>query len=321
MLNLGYKQVGKDFPVFLHPQTKEEYALARVERKNGIGYTGFKFNTNGVSLKDDLSRRDLTINSMAMDENDCLIDYFGGKNDLENKILRHTSEAFIEDPVRILRIAKFRARLDNFGFKLSQQTLVLLKEMVKNGEVNNLISERVFTELNETLNYKNPSMFFKTLLECGAYEKIFNINTEKYPPNNDFKFLDNLQLPAEIKFAIWLNNYQLEDIKAVCKKLSVPKKYKELAVFGKGFFNVVKDFNKLSPELKIDFFNKTDSTRRIERFNKLLIIFKSLGLKTSKINIINQELKNIDISKLDKENIAIAVKNKRLDICKNLYKT
>jgi tRNA nucleotidyltransferase (CCA-adding enzyme) len=320
MLDLGYQQVGKDFPVFLHPQTKQEYALARIERKNGVGYTGFEFDTKNVSLKEDLSRRDLTINSMAFDENNNLIDYFGGEEDLQNGILKHTSSAFIEDPVRVLRIAKFRARFDEFGFKVAHSTFKLLKKMVKDGEVDNLVSERIFTELSEVLTYKKPSGFFKTLATCGAYEKIFGLKVSGETHTNNFEFLDNLDLNSEItpeiKFAIWLQNYTQIEIKSLCKKIKAPKKYSEIAIFSQGFFDIAKQFNTLNSVEKLEFFSKTDSVRRVERFNKILQVFEFFNIDTKAIKNINSKLQNIDASKLDKKNIAQEIKNARLKICK-----
>jgi tRNA nucleotidyltransferase (CCA-adding enzyme) len=324
MLDLGYQQVGKDFPVFLHPQTKQEYALARIERKNGVGYTGFEFDTKNVSLKEDLSRRDLTINSMAMSNDGELIDYFGGEEDLQNGLLKHTSSAFIEDPVRVLRIAKFRARFDEFGFKVAHSTFKLLKKMVKDGEVDNLVSERIFTELSEVLTYKKPSGFFKTLATCGAYEKIFGLKVSGETHSNNFEFLDNLDLNAEInteinpeiKFAIWLQNYTQVEIKSLCKKIKAPKKYSEIAIFSKGFLDIAKHFNTLNSVEKLEFFSKTDSVRRVERFNKILQVFEFFNIDTKAIKNINSKLQNIDASKLDKKNIAQEIKNARLKICK-----
>lgn len=184
MLDLGFLQVGKDFPVFLHPKTHEEYALARTERKVASGYQGFEVNAKNVTLEEDLSRRDLTINAMAEDEHGKLIDFFGGLDDLNNGLLRHTSPAFIEDPVRILRIARFGARFNKFGFKIAHPTFKLMKEMVKNGEVDYLVPERVWAEIQKTLSYDTPSFFFKTLHSCGALEKILPI---KYAPHQSHK--------------------------------------------------------------------------------------------------------------------------------------
>lgn len=174
MLDQGFKPVGKDFPVFLHPQTHDEYALARTERKSGHGYTGFVVNAApDVSLEEDLLRRDLTINAMAMDEDDNLFDPFGGRDDLQNRLLRHVSPAFSEDPVRILRVARFAARYADLGFKVAGETRQLMAGMVENGEVDYLVAERVWAELFKALNEATPAAFFQVLRDCGALKVIF----------------------------------------------------------------------------------------------------------------------------------------------------
>lgn len=166
MLQAGFQAVGKDFPVFLHPKTHEEYALARTERKTGRGYTGFTVHADpSVTLEQDLSRRDLTINAIAQDENGQIIDPFGGQTDLQNKILRHVSPAFVEDPVRILRTARFAAR---YGFQVAPETMNLMREMVNQGEVNDLVAERVWQELSKGLMEKQPRKMIEILRECGA---------------------------------------------------------------------------------------------------------------------------------------------------------
>ncbi len=174
LLSEGYRRVGKDFPVFLHPETNEEYALARTERKTGKGYHGFEFHTSpDVTLEDDLSRRDLTINAMAKDGNGNLIDPFDGSADLDNKVLRHVSTAFCEDPVRILRVAKFRARFADLGFELAGETLALMKEMVSSGEADALQPERVWQETEAALAGPGPHVYFDVLRDCGALAVVF----------------------------------------------------------------------------------------------------------------------------------------------------
>ena len=174
LLSEGYRRVGKDFPVFLHPETNEEYALARTERKTGKGYHGFQFHTSpDVSLEDDLGRRDLTINAMARDGDGNLIDPFDGNDDLEKKILRHVSAAFSEDPVRILRVAKFRARFASLGFELAAETLGMMKEMVSSGEADALQPERVWQETEASLAGPDPHVYFDVLRDCGALAVVF----------------------------------------------------------------------------------------------------------------------------------------------------
>lgn len=169
MLDLGYEQVGKDFPVFLHPETGFEYALARKERKTGAGYNGFSVDTENVTLKDDLFRRDLTINSMAMNHKGELIDPYNGQEDLKNGILRHVSKHFAEDPVRILRIARFSAR---YGFSIAQDTLDMMTGMVNNGEFDSLTAERVWKEFEKVLPEQHLNNFFNSLEQIGALTKI-----------------------------------------------------------------------------------------------------------------------------------------------------
>lgn len=170
----GYQQVGKDFPVFLHPETKDEYALARKERKVGVGYHGFEVDfDSSVTLEDDLMRRDLTINAIAKDKDGNYVDPYGGVKDLKDKVLRHVSESFKEDPVRVLRIARFMARYGNQGFKIADETMDLMKEMVINGELNHLVRERTTQEMFKSFNDPKPSLFFEVLRDCGALEVVF----------------------------------------------------------------------------------------------------------------------------------------------------
>ncbi|MDD1609667.1 MAG: multifunctional CCA addition/repair protein [Methylococcaceae bacterium] len=174
MLKQGFKPVGKDFPVFLHPHTHEEYALARTERKTSHGYTGFAVHADpDVTLEQDLIRRDLTINAMAMTPEGELVDPYNGQRDLEQRIFRHVSPAFTEDPVRLLRLARFAARYQHLGFTLAEETNALLIKMVTAGEVDYLVPERVWAELVKALKEPNPSAFFYALKDCGALAKIF----------------------------------------------------------------------------------------------------------------------------------------------------
>lgn len=174
MLQQGFLQVGKDFPVFLHPETREEYALARTERKTGSGYYGFECNFDpSVTLEEDLQRRDLTINALAQDPDGNIIDPFGGQNDIKQKILRHVSPAFLEDPVRILRVARFAARFAPLGFTIAPETMELMRQMVIDGEVDTLVPERVWQEMLRALQEDMPEVFFTTLRNCGALARIF----------------------------------------------------------------------------------------------------------------------------------------------------
>ncbi|WEJ62941.1 multifunctional CCA addition/repair protein [Thiomicrorhabdus lithotrophica] len=194
MLDLGYQQVGKDFPVFLHPKNKEEFALARTERKAGVGYHGFEvFADPGVTLEEDLIRRDLTINAMAQDADGQIIDPYAGLVDLENRILRHVSGAFSEDPLRVLRVARFAAKLASYNFTLAPETEALMAQMVASGELSDLTPERVWQEVVKALSTEKPSVFFEVLDKVGAVELLFPelyalhdvTQPEKYHPEGD----------------------------------------------------------------------------------------------------------------------------------------
>ena len=174
MLDAGYQQVGRDFPVFLHPQTREEYALARTERKSGSGYTGFTcYAAPDVTLEADLQRRDLTINAMARDDNGEIIDPYNGRDDLENRLLRHVSPAFSEDPLRVLRVARFAARYAHLGFRIADETMTLMRDMNAAGELEHLTPERVWKETESALTTRNPQVFFQVLRDCGALHVLF----------------------------------------------------------------------------------------------------------------------------------------------------
>ena len=210
MLKQGYKQVGADFPVFLHPTTHEEYALARTERKNGQGYHGFTvYSAPDVTLEDDLKRRDLTINAMAKATDGTLVDPFQGRKDLESRQLRHVSEAFSEDPLRILRTARFAARLQPMGFEVSDQTMTLMTEMAKAGEVDHLVPERVWQEIQRALHENEPGTFFTVLRDCGALDSL--IPELAADPTAFESSIASLRcahqhdLDTEARFAAWLS--------------------------------------------------------------------------------------------------------------------
>ena len=174
LIALGYQPVGKDFPVFLHPKTKEEYALARTERKSGHGYHGFEFHTDvSVTLEEDLIRRDLTINAMAMDDDGNIYDPYKGQQDLVDRVLRHVSDAFVEDPLRVLRIARFAARYKSFGFSIAAETLALMQQLAESGELEALTPERVWKETARALMEDHADEYFETLRACGALKVLF----------------------------------------------------------------------------------------------------------------------------------------------------
>ncbi len=317
MLDLGYRQVGKEFPVFLHPGTQEEYALARLERKVGAGYKGFEFDTSkSVTLEQDLSRRDLTINAIAQNGNE-LIDPFNGQEDLNNGLLNHVSDAFSEDPVRVLRVARFAARFKVFGFKVSHSTHQLMKQMVTSGEVDALTPERVFKELEKALSYQTPSAFFKVLSACGAYTKVFSSlnNRSQSTHDNQFESLDNLNTDKSfVKFSIWLKDENDEAIKTLCGQIKCPKNYEQLARLTAQYYQFVKTFKNKSSKEVFDFFTKTDALRRQQRFSDLLEVFSLMDIDVKSVIKLRGLLSAIDVAKLDKSNIAQAIQQEKKSI-------
>jgi tRNA nucleotidyltransferase (CCA-adding enzyme) len=254
MVDLGFKPVGKDFPVFLHPTTKEEYALARTERKSGRGYKGFTVHASpDVTLEDDLRRRDLTINAIAKDESGRLIDPFGGQEDLRRGVLRHVSPAFAEDPVRILRVARFAAR---FSFTVAKETLALMRKMVRSGEADYLVPERVWQEFAKGLVEEHPERMFDVLQSAGL----------KLVPRPKIR----LQGSLPVRFALLAWPLGEKEVEALCKQLRVPNEAKELALLAAGYREQLKQAKK--PEELLDLLKRTDAFRRPERFAQLLAV-------------------------------------------------
>ncbi|MBT3206474.1 MAG: multifunctional CCA addition/repair protein, partial [Gammaproteobacteria bacterium] len=218
MISDGYRPIGKDFPVFLHPESKQEYALARTERKISKGYAGFNFNTDPeITIEQDLARRDLTINAIAQDEQGNIIDPFNGQQDVKDRVLRHVSDAFVEDPVRVLRVARFAARFHSLGFSIAKETKQLIKQIADSGELNALVAERVWVEMDKALAESDPQVFFTSLRECEVLSTLFpeidNLfgipQTAKYHPEVDtgihvmmvLKKTAELNFDNEIRFA------------------------------------------------------------------------------------------------------------------------
>ncbi len=264
LLQAGYKPVGKDFPVFLHPRTHEEYALARTERKTAKGYKGFSFYTSPeVTLEEDLARRDLTINAIAQNTEGMLIDPYHGQQDLKNKILRHVSAAFQEDPVRILRSARFAAKFSDFT--IHPETLALMKAMVKAGEVDALVSERVWQELARALAETHPARFFETLQECGALNLLF--------PTLD---LETLRKAAEktshplVRWATLVHALTPEALSQLVSRYRVPNEYSELAALVIRFSENYRDLQLEDKATVLDLLLSTDALRRPERFEAFL---------------------------------------------------
>ena len=315
LLSLGYRQVGKEFPVFLHPETHDEYALARIERKVGAGYTGFEFDTSRtVTLEQDLSRRDLTVNAIAqkIDGNGSYVDPYGGIEDIKKKKLRHVSEAFSEDPVRILRTARFASRFSNLGFTIDDKTLQLIKKMVISGEVDALTPERVFKEISLSMQTESPSIFFEVLIESGAYERLFPML--EVSNDNNFKLLNqSIEMP-EVTFSLWLYKQKLQNIEALCNHLRCPRDFQYIAELVSEWHHFAMNFLSFSPKEILNFYLKNDGLRRHRRFQLILIAFDCLGINTKPIIKLLELLKSIQISKLANINIAEEIVQERLSI-------
>ena len=260
MERLGYKPVGRDFPVFLHPTTHEEHALARTERKSGRGYKGFTVHASpDVTLEEDLQRRDLTINAMAKSEDGTLIDPFGGKKDLESRVLRHVSEAFAEDPVRILRVARFAAR---FGFEVAPQTMALMKRMVVSGETDYLVPERVWQEFAKGLMEREPQRMFQVLEDCGLRQKLAP----------EIPSVPKLEGTLAQRFAMLAWPLKESEAQALCDRLKVPGEVRELALLACRNRLALRASRLATPEALLELLKRTDAFRRPERFRELLAV-------------------------------------------------
>jgi tRNA nucleotidyltransferase (CCA-adding enzyme) len=307
LLDLGYLPVGREFPVFLHPVTREEYALARLESKVAPGYRGFvtRFSPD-VTLEEDLRRRDLTINAIAESASGELIDPYGGRQDLEARLLRHVSDAFVEDPVRVLRVARFAARFGDRGFTVAPETLALMQDMVRSGEINALVPERVWQETGRALAEAHPELFFSTLRACGALEIIFPEIAALYgvpqPPRwhpeidtgvhvmMALECAVRLGASTPVRFAVllhdlgkaatrpelWPSHHGHEEagvrlIEALAARLRAPKEYTELAVLTARHHGLVHRALELKPATVLTLLENTDAFRRPERFASLLI--------------------------------------------------
>jgi tRNA nucleotidyltransferase (CCA-adding enzyme) len=303
----GYQPVGKEFPVFLHPKTHEEYALARLERKVAPGYKGFttQFSPD-VTLEDDLKRRDLTINAIAQTEAGEIIDPYGGRRDLEARVLRHVSEAFVEDPVRILRVARFAARFGRLGFRVAEETRSLMKHMVDSGEVAALVPERVWKETERALGEPWPDFFFATLRDCGALKAIFPEvdalfgipQPPRWHPEIDtgvhtmmcLRCAADMNTSTAVRFATlvhdfgkaltprekWPSHHGHEElsvgaIQALCARLKVPNEHRDLAVLVARHHGVIHKALELRPGTVFKLLEQTDAFRRPERFAEILL--------------------------------------------------
>jgi tRNA nucleotidyltransferase (CCA-adding enzyme) len=280
MLRLGFKPVGKDFPVFLHPNTHEEYALARTERKVGKGYKGFTFHTDPkVTLKDDLMRRDLTINAMAKDDQGHLIDPYGGQKDLSAKLLRHVSDAFQEDPVRILRTARFASKLPNFT--LHPYTVQLMRAMVKSGEVNALVKERVWQEWVRALAEKKPQRFFEVLRQVHALDILFPAIQRCPQMLTRLTQASRVTDSTRLRFAALLSPLASKEIVNLCRCYRVPNCYADLAELSSREYQHYLDFNIHRAKDILCFLTAMDALRRADRFKDALDLYRILDERSN----------------------------------------
>lgn len=283
LLARGFRPVGKDFPVFLHPETGEEYALARTERKTGPGYTGFATATGpDITLEQDLQRRDLTINAMAETPGGQLIDPYGGKDDLDNGLLRHVSPAFAEDPVRILRVARFAARLARWGFRVAHETNALMRQMVASGEVDHLVPERVCAELLKALAEPTPTRFFRVLERCGALARLFPELAPLFPAGERHGGREPLPLLAasvaysadtSVRFAALVADiaarpgeaFRTEELEALCTRLRLPNAHRELGLLTLRHAPSVRDLQQADASARLALLEALDALRRPQR--------------------------------------------------------
>lgn len=311
LLAKGFTPVGKDFPVFLHPKTGEEHALARTERKSGTGYTGFTVHASpDVTLEDDLRRRDLTINAIARDEDGTLIDPYGGTQDIADRVLRHVSPAFSEDPLRILRVARFAARFHSFGFQVAEETMALMRNMSRSGELQALTAERIWQEMHKTLKHDECPVFFEVLRECGALkeifpelDKLFGIpQPAQWHPEIDtgvhtlmvLKQACLLSQDTEVRFAALVHDLGkgetpekmwpshrghetlgLKPIKALCQRLKVPRNATDLGCLTSEFHTHVHRAFSLKPSTLLKTLERLDAYRRPQRFQQFLLACKA----------------------------------------------
>lgn len=292
MLSQGFTQVGKDFPVFLHPKTQEEYALARIERKSGKGYTGFVCDASStVTLEEDLLRRDLTVNAIAQDNLGNLIDPYNGKKDLENRLLRHVSEAFSEDPLRVFRVARFATRYAYLGFTIADETMTLMQSMAQSGELKTLSAERVWQETKRSLLEQTPHVFFTVLSQAHGLNDWFaelenNIDTalttlkaavelEKVEAEKSEAESSDAESVMLIKrFTALLSHLTEDDAKQLCSRLKVQNQVSEIVTLACKFKALLANTNN-SPSDLLTLFNGCDAWRREERFFLLLSAFAS----------------------------------------------
>ncbi len=329
MLELGYQAVGQDFPVFIHPESGEEYALARTERKSGKGYTGFQyFAAPDVSLEEDLLRRDLTINAMAMDERGTLFDPYNGQSDLNQKILRHVSPAFAEDPLRVLRVARFAARYHHLGFSVANETLDLMSKLSASDELEHLTAERVWKEFERALGEQSPQVYLQLLQQTKAVDKVFpelsnSLNTSDI--YSRFAAIAAKSPESSTRFACLITLLQKEadfDIAAFCDRLRTPKSYKLLALQCQQQHEQLAQFDHLPGQAKLQVIQQLDLIRRPQRLAELKPCVEALHdeIALSSLEAVLTEIASLNPKQLMAEGFKGAelgqeIDKRRLDIC------
>jgi tRNA nucleotidyltransferase (CCA-adding enzyme) len=321
MLAQGFQQVGKDFPVFLHPETKEEYALARTERKNGKGYTGFQcFSSPDVTLEEDLLRRDLTINAMAEVSGE-LIDPYGGQRDLQRKILRHVSDAFIEDPLRVLRVARFYARYAHLGFTIADETLALMTQLSDSDELNHLSAERVWKELERALGEQSPGCFLQVLEQCHALLTLLpEWQTVDGNSLNQLAATVDTNKQSLFCFALACSNLPEDLIRSSCQRLKAPKSFEELALLFHKYANRYSSVA-TSGEALFQRLEELDAFRKTQRFDDFCQLCQQvhpdsqscLQLQQALQHCLTINAKALSASGLKGKAIGQALKQQRID--------
>ncbi|MFJ4433035.1 multifunctional CCA tRNA nucleotidyl transferase/2'3'-cyclic phosphodiesterase/2'nucleotidase/phosphatase [Pseudomonas sp. NPDC089395] len=267
----GYRPVGADFPVFLHPKTGEEYALARTERKSGRGYGGFTFHASpDVTLEEDLIRRDLTINAMAEDDHGNVIDPYHGQVDLEQRILRHVSPAFAEDPLRVLRVARFAARYAPLGFRVADETLALMRQISASGELQALTAERSWKEIERALMEDQPQVFIQVLRDCAALRELMPEIEAGTASLSALVLAAEHHQPLHVRWACLLCGLQPAAIKALNQRFKAPRECQELAMLAGEFGERGQGAFELEPEALLELLQKFDVYRRPQRFEDFI---------------------------------------------------
>lgn len=265
LIELGYRPIGRDFPVFLHPETQEEYALARTERKTGRGYHGFAFHASPeVTLEEDLRRRDLTINAMALSETGELIDPYDGQRDLKDRILRHVSPAFGEDPVRVLRVARFAARFNALGFQVADETLAQMRTLAESGELDTLTPERVFLEFRRALMEATPEVFVSVLATCATWPAIFPLLPDTEAIERTLRQSAATKSPLAVRFACL--SWHSRDVDAWCQALRAPRRLNQAAQLLHRHFSTWSELDLDDPSAVLALIESLDAMRRPQQF-------------------------------------------------------